>query len=56
MYALLDVRGRPLTSFRYQLILDLQENWAPFGGGLGLARTEAGTTVVVDCLGREYAW
>ncbi|TVT40733.1 WG repeat-containing protein [Hymenobacter setariae] len=55
-YALLDTRGRALTPFRYQLIMDLRQNWAPFGGGLGLARTEAGTTVVVDCFGREYAW
>lgn len=55
-YALLDTRGRQLTPFSYELLIDLHENWAPFAQGLGLARNAAGTLVVIDCLGRAYAW
>jgi hypothetical protein len=55
-YALLDVLGRQLTPFNYQLTIDLHENYFPFFHGLGLARDNSNRYVWVDCRGHEYAW
>jgi len=55
-YALIDVKGQLLTPFKFQLVMDLNENVFPFYAGIAIAKNEAGQWLYVDCLGREYAW
>jgi len=55
-FALFDVQGQQLTPFRYELDIDLHENFFPFNCGLGGARDNTGRFVWVDCRGHAYAW